>query len=98
MFPRKGIEILTNIISEAMDSPDTAAKQIFLVHISKKNMDIDLFVHLIMKTDTMSVRSVLSVNEQKWVELAKKVTRHKEVNFSEKIDLALQSSLLTFSF
>lgn len=72
-----------------MDSPDTAAKQIFLVHISKRNMDVDLFTYLIIKADTMSVKPVLSENQMKWVELAKKVTRHKEVNFYSKINLAL---------
>lgn len=81
MIPKRGIEILTNIIGKSMDSPDAAAKEIFLLHISKKNMDVDLFVYLIIKTDTMSVKSVLSESEMKWVELAKKVIRHKEVNF-----------------
>lgn len=89
MFPKRGIESLTNIIGSSVDSPDTAAKQMFLVHISKRNMDVDLFAYLFIKTDTMSVMPVLSESEVKWVELAKKVTCHKEVNFYSKIDLAL---------
>lgn len=79
-------KILTNIIGESMDSPDTAAKQIFLLHISTRNMDVDLFSHLIINTDTMRVKSVLSESEMKWLELAKRVSRHKEVNFYSKID------------
>lgn len=81
MFPKRGIESLTNIIGKSMDSPETAAKQIFLVHISKRNMDVDLFAYLIIMTDKMSVKSVLSESEIKWVELAKKVTRNKKVIF-----------------
>lgn len=81
MFPKRGIESLTNIIGKSVDSPETAAKQIFLVHISKRNMDVELFAYLIIMTDKMSVKSVLSESEINWVELAKKVTRNKEVIF-----------------
>lgn len=79
MFSKRGIEVLTNIIRRSVDSPDVVAQQTFLVHITKRNLDLSFLVHLMIKTETMIVKTVPSDDEKKWIQLANKVIHHKQV-------------------
>lgn len=82
LFSKVGIETLTKIIGRSTNLPDQIAQEIFLVHISKTNMDVGLFSYFVMNTEVMKVK-IISSDETKWImELAKKVTRHKRVSLN----------------
>ncbi len=78
-FPKEGLHIIARLLQESSDSTDTIARQVFLVHVTKRYLDVDLMVYLMLKTESMKIKTVVSDDEKNWIEMVKKVIRHKQV-------------------
>lgn len=79
MYPKRGLDSLTKIVTGSITSADVVGQQIFMVHITKRKLKPELFLYLMAKTALMTI-NVMPTNERvQWVQLVKKVVRNKEV-------------------
>ncbi|XP_037025635.1 uncharacterized protein LOC119067014 isoform X2 [Bradysia coprophila] len=80
LLPKKAFELITELITASTDNPDVVAKQIFLTHITKRIMNVEVFSFHVVRNNCMKIKNVLFDDERKWVELAEKVMSHRQIN------------------
>lgn len=78
MYPKRGLDSLTTILNGSPSSDDSIAQQVFMVHITKRNIIQEQFLYLMSKTTLMKIIEPTSEREQ-WLQLIRKVIEHKEV-------------------
>lgn len=79
-FPLYGLRSIQRILSKDADIEETRLQQMFLVHLSKTNMDVDTLATIIsIRLDSMTAEIRMDENVQMWIDIATATTKHTHV-------------------